>query len=205
MILLIDNYDSFVHNLARYFRELGRETRVVRNDAIPAQEAAFGGYEAVVLSPGPCTPAQTGICLPLLSLIPDHLPVLGICLGHQTIAVAFGGNVERIAPMHGRPSLIHHEGNGLFDGIPQPFPAGRYHSLAVSQPLPAVLQIDAVTEDGVVMALSHRCRPVYGLQFHPESVLTAHGRHILSNFLNVVEQCSAERSARSVQTVRLTG
>ena len=204
MILLIDNYDSFVHNLARYFRELGRETRVVRNDAISVEEAAFGEHDAIVLSPGPCTPAQTGVCLPLLTMLPPHMPVLGVCLGHQAIAAAFGGRVERIAPVHGRPSVVHHAGTGLFVGIPDPFPAGRYHSLAVAGPLPEALQVDAVTEDGVVMALSHRDRPVYGVQFHPESVLTAHGHRILSNFLRLAEVHQVPSSARSCQTVRPT-
>lgn len=205
MILLIDNYDSFVHNLARYFRELGRETAVVRNDAISPEEAASGGYEAIVLSPGPCTPAETGICLPLLRELPQHRAVLGICLGHQTIAAAYGGRIERVAPVHGRPSRVRHNGQGLFLGIPDPFLAGRYHSLAVAQPLPPALRIDAVTDDGVVMALSHRERPIFGVQFHPESVLTAHGHRILSNFLGAAERHRrAEDSTQSGQPVGTT-
>ncbi|MGC1272780.1 MAG: aminodeoxychorismate/anthranilate synthase component II [Planctomycetaceae bacterium] len=197
MILLIDNYDSFVHNLARYFRELGRETLVVRNDAITPDGVIDGEYNAIVLSPGPCTPAETGVCLPLLKSLPRHVPVLGVCLGHQAIAVAFGGHVERVAPVHGTPSLVRHAGQGLFRDLPDRFPAGRYHSLAVSLPLPEPLQVDAVTDEGVVMALSHRDRPIFGVQFHPESVLTAHGHRILSNFLEITERRQPADSTRS--------
>jgi anthranilate synthase/aminodeoxychorismate synthase-like glutamine amidotransferase len=185
MILVIDNYDSFVHNLARYFRELGRETVVVRNDAVTADEVAAGGYEAVVLSPGPCTPAEAGVCLPLLASLPADLPLLGVCLGHQAIATAFGGTVGRVAPVHGRASQVRHRGEGLFAGLPSPLAAGRYHSLAAIEPLPDVLRVDATSDDGTVMALSHRTRPVYGLQFHPESVLTEHGHALLANFLRL--------------------
>lgn len=183
MILVIDNYDSFVHNLARYCRELGHKAIVVRNDAVLADEIASGGFEAVILSPGPCTPAEAGVCLPLLVALPPELPLLGVCLGHQAIAVAFGGDIVRVEPVHGRASLVRHSGEGLFEGLPNPFRAARYHSLAVADPLPEALRVDARTDDGVVMALSHRTRPIYGVQFHPESILTDGGHALLANFL----------------------
>jgi anthranilate synthase/aminodeoxychorismate synthase-like glutamine amidotransferase len=183
MILVIDNYDSFVHNLARYCRELGHEAVVVRNDAISPAGVASGGFEAVILSPGPCTPAEAGVCLPLLAGLPHDLPLLGVCLGHQAIAEAFGGRVDRVEPVHGRASRVEHGGTGLFENIPSPISVGRYHSLAVLDPLPGPLHVDARADDGVVMALSHRSRPIYGVQFHPESVLTEHGHTLLANFL----------------------
>ncbi|MBA3314362.1 MAG: aminodeoxychorismate/anthranilate synthase component II [Planctomycetota bacterium] len=186
MILLIDNYDSFVHNLARYFRELGRETIVLRNDAISVADISADAYEAVVLSPGPCTPDEAGVCVPLLQSLPADLPVLGVCLGQQAIATAFGGGLRRVEPMHGMASTISHEGRGLFTDLPNPFQATRYHSLAVETPLPPSLQIDAVADDGLVMAISHRSLPIYGVQFHPEAVLTEHGYDLLSNFLRLI-------------------
>ena len=201
MILLIDNYDSFVHNLSRSFRELGCDTAVVRNDAMTVEQILTRRYDAIIMSPGPCTPAQTGVCLPLLHALPLDVPVLGVCLGHQTIAAAFGGHVGPIEPMHGRASLVRHGGHGLFEGVPDPFAAGRYHSLAVHQPLPASLRLDAVTEDGIVMAISHQSRPIYGVQFHPESILTESGQLILANFLEATKTARASDPLRSGQPV----
>ena len=189
MILLIDNYDSFVHNLARYFRELGRETEVVRNDKVTVEDVVAGDFEAIVMSPGPCTPSEAGICVPLLQSLPPTMPVLGVCLGHQVIAQAFGGPevLKQVEPRHGIASQIWHEGQGLFAGLPNPFRAGRYHSLAVTTPLPERLQVDAVSdEDWVVMGISHRHRPIFGVQFHPESVLTEHGYELVANFLRSI-------------------
>ncbi len=195
MILVIDNYDSFVHNLARYCRELGRDAVVVRNDSISPQEVVSGGFGAVIISPGPCTPADAGVCLPLLAALPANLPLLGVCLGHQAIAAAYGGRVERVEPVHGRSSLIEHDGTGLFEGLANRFAVGRYHSLAVPEPLPSVLRVDARTTDGVVMALSHRKLPIYGVQFHPESVLTEHGHALLANFLRLADFHGGSKSA----------
>lgn len=186
MILLIDNYDSFVHNLARYFRELGHETEVKRNDALALSDISAGAFEAIVLSPGPGTPAEAGICVPLLKSLPPGIPVLGVCLGQQAIGEAFGGRLTRVSPMHGIASEIHHEGRGLFQGLPNPFRATRYHSLAVDTPLPPSLRIDATSDDGVLMGISHRTLPVWGVQFHPEAILTEHGYDLLANFLRLI-------------------
>lgn len=188
MIVLIDNYDSFVYNLARYLERLGQTTRVVRNDAISVEELRAWEPDAVVLSPGPCTPLEAGICLALVEQLHRSLPILGICLGHQAIAHALGGQIIRAPqPMHGRSSPIQHEGIGLFSGLPSPLTVGRYHSLIVDRTtLPSMLSITASLEDGTIMALQHREYPVFGLQFHPESVLTAHGYAMLANFLRIV-------------------
>jgi anthranilate synthase component II len=185
MILLIDNYDSFVHNLARYFRQLGQDTRVVRNDAISVERVRAARADAVVLSPGPCTPNEAGISLDVAARLHHTVPLLGICLGHQAIAAALGGNVVRAPqPMHGRASPVHHAGQGIFAGLPSPLAAGRYHSLVVErQSLPPVLETVAWTDDGQIMAVEHRSLPVVGLQFHPESILTEHGFVLLANFL----------------------
>jgi len=184
MLLLIDNYDSFVFNLARYFVELGCETRVVRNDAIDVDAVRKLAPEAIVISPGPCTPNDAGISVELISQLSDSIPMLGVCLGHQAIAVALGGNVIRAnEPVHGRTSFIEHLGTELFAQIPSPLRVARYHSLIVEESsLPAELQITARTEDGIPMAIRHASRPLFGVQFHPESVLTQHGRTLLSNF-----------------------
>jgi anthranilate synthase component II len=187
MILLIDNYDSFVYNLARYFERLGCATRVVRNTAIDVTEAESLRPAAIVLSPGPYTPARAGCGLELVRRLHGTIPFLGICLGHQTIAAALGGRVIRAKqPMHGRTSLVHHDGRGLFAGLPNPLAGCRYHSLTVDEAsLPACLEVTARTEDGAVMAIQHRTLPVVGLQFHPESILTDCGYPLLAAFLRM--------------------
>lgn len=187
MLLLIDNYDSFVHNLARYFRRLGCELDVVRNDATTAEQiAARHDVEAIILSPGPCTPTEAGCSLDLVRRSADKLPILGVCLGHQTIVAALGGNVVRAAePRHGRSSLITHEQRGIFAGLPSPLRVGRYHSLVAEEAsLPPELLVTARDEQGVIMAVEHRAQPVFGVQFHPESILTEHGYEMLGNFLS---------------------
>jgi len=187
VILLIDNYDSFVHNLARYFRQLGQTTMVVRNDAVTVDEACRLAPQAVVLSPGPCTPHEAGISLELIRRCHARIPMLGVCLGHQALAAALGGRIVRARePMHGRTSRIRHEGRGLFAGLPDPLVACRYHSLVVEESsLPACLEVTARTEDGTLMALAHCAYPVFGVQFHPESILTEHGHALLQNFFNL--------------------
>ncbi len=186
MIVVIDNYDSFVHNLARYLVELGQAVEVIRNDAASVAELKSRRPKAIVLSPGPCTPAEAGVCVDAVRELGPSVPILGVCLGHQCIGAAFGGRIDRARrPLHGQASLIHfRDGAPLFAGLPNPFPAGRYHSLIVSEDdWPAELQIDARSDDGVVMALTHRRWRVAGVQFHPESVLTPHGYQVLENFL----------------------
>lgn len=185
MILLIDNYDSFVHNLARYVERLGHRTLVVRNDQVDAAGAARLAPEAVILSPGPCTPVEAGCSIELVQRLEPSLPILGVCLGHQAIAVALGGRVARATtPMHGRTSPIEHHGRGLFEGLASPLSACRYHSLVVEESsLPDELSIDARSPDGDIMALSSQNRPLFGLQFHPEAILTDGGYRLLSNFL----------------------
>jgi anthranilate synthase component II len=187
MILLIDNYDSFVHNLARYFRRLGQETRVVRNTEIDAAGAIKLRPRAIVLSPGPCTPTEAGSSLQIVRELSGQIPILGVCLGHQTIGAAFGAAVVRAPePVHGRTSLIRHNGRGIFHGLASPLTAGRYHSLVVDPcSLPSELDVTARTDEGVVMALAHRRWPVIGVQFHPESILTQGGYELLANFLHL--------------------
>jgi len=189
MILVIDNYDSFTYNLVHYLNELGAETVVRRNDALSVQEALGMGAEAVLLSPGPCAPDQAGICLPLLRGAPENLAILGVCLGHQAIGQAYGGDVIRAkAILHGKTSPIHHADKGIFAGLPNPFTATRYHSLAVSrETLPPELEVTAWTEDGEIMGFQHRTRPVYGVQFHPESIATEGGHQLLANFLDLAK------------------
>lgn len=188
MILLIDNYDSFVHNLARYFQRLGQQTRVVRNDAVTSQQVRDSGCDAVVLSPGPCTPNEAGNSLEIVTALLDELPMLGICLGHQTIVQALGGRIIRApGPVHGRASSITHSQEGVFAQLPNPTNVARYHSL-VADPLqlPAQLEVTATCEqDECIMAVRHRRLPVVGLQFHPESVLTDSGYLLLANFLRI--------------------
>jgi anthranilate synthase component II len=185
MLLLIDNYDSFSYNLAQYFGELGCEVVVRRNDEISLDEIAALAPEHVCISPGPCTPREAGISKDVILRFGTSIPILGVCLGHQCIAEAYGGKILR-APriMHGKPSMIRHNGNELFCDLPLPFEAGRYHSLAVERSsMPSCLEITAETDNGEIMALRHRQFPVYGVQFHPESVLTRDGKKILARFL----------------------
>ena len=187
MILVVDNYDSFTYNLVHYLAELGAETRVVRNDDLTAAQAWALKPEAVLLSPGPCTPNEAGVCLALLDTAPLDMPIFGVCLGHQAMGQAFGGDVIRAkALMHGKTSPILHEGKSVFRGLPSPFTATRYHSLAVKrETLPDVLEVTAWTADGEIMGLAHRTRPIHGVQFHPESIATEHGHDLLANFLDL--------------------
>ena len=187
MILVIDNYDSFTYNLVHYLNELGAETVVYRNDALSAADALGLRPEAVVISPGPCTPNEAGICLALIGAAPVGLPILGVCLGHQAIGQALGGKVVRAKTlMHGKTSPIHHLGRGLFAGLSNPFTATRYHSLSVAEEtLPAELEVTAWTDDGEIMGFSHRSRPLHGVQFHPESIATEGGHALLANFLEL--------------------
>ena len=184
MILLIDNYDSFVYNLARYVSELGFARHVVRNDALSVAEVLDMKPQAIILSPGPATPDTAGTSLDLLRAAPGHLPILGVCLGHQSIAQAFGGHVRKSArPMHGRTASIRHDGSALYDGLPNPFPAARYHSLSVDLDPAGPLRATSFADDGEIMGLIHTARPVAGMQFHPESVLTEGGHRLIENFL----------------------
>lgn len=188
MILLIDNYDSFVHNLARYLRRLGQETRVIRNDQVCADDVRQMAAQALVLSPGPKSPREAGGSLELVQRLWREIPILGVCLGHQIIAAAFGATIVRACePMHGRTSQIWHQGHGLFAGLPSPLCVARYHSLVVDPTtLPPELVATAHTRDGTLMALEHRVYPVIGWQFHPESILTSHGYALLAAFLQRV-------------------
>jgi anthranilate synthase/aminodeoxychorismate synthase-like glutamine amidotransferase len=187
MILVLDNYDSFVHNVARYLRELGREVEVHRSDALAVEAILERGPSHVVLSPGPCTPSEAGVSIALVRALAGRIPVLGICLGHQAVAQAYGAAiVPSPSPTHGRASLVQHDGEGILAGLPAPFRAGRYHSLSVGREgLPGALEVKGWTEDGEVMAIRHREHPVWGVQFHPESILTEGGHHLLSNFLRL--------------------
>ncbi len=194
MILLVDNYDSFVHNLARYFERLGQQTRVVRNDAITTREIELLAPQAIVLSPGPGTPNEAGCSLDVVRQLAGTAPILGICLGHQAIGAAFGGRVVRaFEPVHGRTSEIFHAGQSVLDGLPNPFVACRYHSLVVERAtLPDCLEVTAWTADGTIMAFAHRQWPVVGLQFHPESILTPLGYLLLAGFLRLAGIASRE-------------
>jgi len=189
MILVIDNYDSFTYNLVHYLNELGADTVVHRNDDLSVQEALGLHPQAVLLSPGPKAPDQAGICLPLLRGAPEDLAILGVCLGHQAIGQAYGGDVIRAKEvMHGKTSKIFHNDRGVFKGLPNPFIATRYHSLAVDKAtLPDDLEITAWTEDGEIMGVQHKTRPVYGVQFHPESIATEGGHQLLANFLDLAK------------------
>lgn len=187
MLLVVDNYDSFTYNLVHYAQELGADTHVMRNDALTVDEALAMGAQAVLLSPGPKTPNEAGICLELIARAADDLPILGICLGQQSIGQAFGGKVIRAKQiMHGKVSPIHHDGTGIFAGLPSPFNATRYHSLSVErESLPDCLHVNAWTEDGEIMGLMHKTRPIHGLQFHPESIASEHGHDLIATFLGL--------------------
>jgi anthranilate synthase/aminodeoxychorismate synthase-like glutamine amidotransferase len=186
VILLIDNYDSFTFNLAQYFGELGNPPLVRRNDEITCEEIEQLRPDRIVISPGPGRPEDAGISVGVITRFGPRVPLLGVCLGHQGIGLAFGGAVVRAAQlMHGKVSSIQHDGRGVFRGISQPFTAGRYHSLVVGEPVPDALEICARTEDGTIMGVRHRTFPVHGVQFHPESVLTGEGRQLLRNFLEL--------------------
>jgi anthranilate synthase component 2 len=205
-VLLVDNYDSFTYNLVHYLGELGAEVTVKRNDALSAEDALALGADAIVLSPGPCDPDRAGICLDLIKTAAGRVPLLGVCLGHQAIGQVFGGKVVRAAlPMHGKTSRVVHDGRDIFDGIPSPFVATRYHSLVVDRAsFPAALEIAAETApdniDGgingpLVMALRHREFPIYGVQFHPESIASEHGHKLLGNFLAVAKDPRRRKAA----------
>ena len=186
MLLMIDNYDSFTYNLVQYFGELGEEVRVVRNDALSLDDVEAIGADRICLSPGPSTPAEAGICVPLLQRFAGRLPILGVCLGHQAIGAAFGGNVVRAARvMHGKTDAVTHTATGVFRDLPSPFVVTRYHSLAIERAsLPDCLDVTAWTDDGEIMGVRHRTLDVEGVQFHPEAILTEHGHRLLSNFLD---------------------
>jgi anthranilate synthase/aminodeoxychorismate synthase-like glutamine amidotransferase len=183
-LAVIDNYDSFTYNLVQYLAELGAEPEVYRNDAVSVDE--LRQHQALVISPGPGTPADSGITIEAIRGLSGTMPILGVCLGHQALAEAFGGRVVRHHPMHGKTSQVRHDGGTPYAGLADPFAAGRYHSLVVERDsLPAELEISSWTEDGVIMGLRHRSHPTYGVQFHPESVLTADGKRLLRNFLEL--------------------
>lgn len=193
MILVIDNYDSFTWNLVHYLMELGAQVEVVRNDAMSAGQALSTGAEAFLLSPGPCTPNEAGISLDLVAACADAgKPLLGVCLGHQTIGQHFGSKVVRGGLMHGKTSPVSHDGTGLFEGLPSPFTATRYHSLIVEN-IPASLIVNATSEDGSVMAFRHESLPIHSVQFHPESIATEHGHAMLANFMRAAGMKVAER------------
>jgi anthranilate synthase component 2 len=186
-VTLIDNYDSFTFNLVHYFGELGAEVSVWRNDEIGVDDALAARPDAIVLSPGPCTPNEAGICLDLIRAASGTTPILGVCLGHQAIGQAFGGTVKRApAPMHGKVSRISHNARGLFRGLNGPFKATRYHSLIIEREgAPAALEVSAESDDGLIMAVAHRALPIHGVQFHPESIESEHGHAVLRNFLDL--------------------
>ena len=192
MLLLIDNYDSFTYNLAQYLGELGAEVKVLRNDAVDVAGIAALAPQRIVISPGPCTPDEAGVSLAAVREFAGRIPLLGVCLGHKAIGQAFGGRVVRARTlMHGKTSPVRHDGRGVFRGLPTPFDAGRYHSLAISREgLPECLEISAQTEDGEIMGVRHRALAVEGVQFHPESVLTEHGHALLKNFLEDSREAS---------------
>jgi len=197
MILLIDNYDSFTFNLVHFLGDLGARCTVRRNDAISVEDALALAPEAIMISPGPCTPDDAGVCLDLIAAAAGRIPVLGVCLGHQAIGQVFGGQVVRASkPMHGKLSAIRHDGSDVFTGLPSPFQATRYHSLVVEPSmLPDVLVPTAWTENGTIMGLRHRALPVFGVQFHPESIASQHGHEILANFLALARGFNAPARA----------
>jgi anthranilate synthase component 2 len=199
MIVLIDNYDSFTFNLFHYLGGLGADVAVHRNDKISVADVIASQPDAIVLSPGPCTPNEAGICLALIEKAAPTIPILGVCLGHQAVGQAFGGKVVRAAPVHGKVSEIKHNGTGVFRGINGPLNATRYHSLVVERAsMPAALKVNAETDDRLVMGLMHETLPVHGVQFHPESIASEHGHLMLKNFLDIAAAWNAKRARNSV-------
>ena len=193
MILVIDNYDSFVYNIARYFECAGEACAVLRNDAVTVEQARAMAPLAIVISPGPCTPKEAGISIEIIRELGPFIPVLGICLGHQAIGEAYGAKTVRGVPMHGKASAITHDGSGLFEGLPQVMNVGRYHSL-VTKPAPSSpLRVSAKSDDGAIMAMQHIQHPVYGVQFHPESVLTEYGGEMVRNFVTIARAFQKSR------------
>jgi len=194
MILLIDNYDSFTYNLFHFLGELGAKVRVERNDALTAAEALALKPEGIVLSPGPCTPNEAGICLELIEKAAGTMPILGVCLGHQAIGQTYGGKIVRAPePMHGKLSRIHHTGKSVFRGLNNDFNATRYHSLTIApESMPASLDVTATSEDGVIQGVMHKTHPVHGVQFHPESIASEHGHQLLKNFLDIAKDFARE-------------
>jgi len=197
MLILIDNYDSFTYNLVHFLGELGAPCEVIRNDKITADNVLKKKPKAIVLSPGPCTPNEAGICLDLIAKAGPKIPLLGVCLGHQAIGQVYGGNVIRAPePMHGKLSTIHHIGKGVFKGLPERFQVTRYHSLIVERKsLPDCLEIMAETSDGLIMGLQHKTHPVHGVQFHPESIASEQGHALLANFLELAGMSPRRRNA----------
>jgi anthranilate synthase component 2 len=194
MILLIDNYDSFTYNLFHYLGELGAEVKVVRNDEITADQALALKPEGIVLSPGPCTPNEAGICLEVIEKAAGRMPILGVCLGHQAIGQVYGGRIVRAPePMHGKLSRMHHTGRSVFRGLNNDFLATRYHSLTIDPPsMPAALEVTATSEDGVIQGVMHKSHPVHGVQFHPESIASENGHALLNNFLVIARDFAKE-------------
>jgi anthranilate synthase/aminodeoxychorismate synthase-like glutamine amidotransferase len=192
MLLMIDNYDSFTYNLVQYFLELGEDVRVYRNDALTLQDAEKLNPSRIVISPGPCTPNEAGISVPVIQKFAGKIPILGVCLGHQSIGQAFGGKIVRASRvMHGKTSMIHHDKKTIFEKIPDPFEATRYHSLVIEkESLPSSLEVTAWTDDGEIMGVRHKEKLVEGIQFHPESILTREGKNILKNFLKLCSNLS---------------
>ena len=198
-VTLIDNYDSFTFNLVHYFGQLGANVTVHRNDSVSVSDVIQSAPDAIVLSPGPCTPHEAGICMDLIRSASETIPIFGVCLGHQSIGEVFGGDVVRAPlPIHGKMATIHHTGATVFRGIDGPFQATRYHSLVVKrETLPDCLQITAQTPDDLIMALSHKTRPVHGVQFHPESITSQHGHKILRNFLDLADEWNGAHRGRT--------
>jgi len=198
-VTLIDNYDSFTFNLVHYFGALGADVTVWRNDQVGVADVMASGCDAIVLSPGPCTPHEAGICLDLIAAAAQTIPIFGVCLGHQSIGESFGGEVVRApVPVHGKMATIHHRAETIFKGIDGPFQATRYHSLVVKRDtLPDCLHVTAETPDGLIMALSHKTLPVHGVQFHPESITSQHGHKILQNFLELADDWNRNRGRKA--------
>lgn len=197
MILVIDNYDSFVYNIARYFERAGEECAIVRNDAITAREAEKMNPAAIVISPGPCTPKEAGISIELVQKLGLYIPTLGICLGHQCIGEAYGGRTVRTWPMHGKASPITHDGKGLFASLPETFEVGRYHSLITQLPPTSPLTVTARGPNDEILAMSHKDYPIYGVQFHPESIITEYGAEMIQNFIALTRKRSKMRKLKA--------